>query len=362
MRLHLITLLVASLCATAAAFSADKAAEKFTVIAGGGTAIDGGPATGVKLNQPFCFHVMPDGSAWLAEQDGNRVRRYGADGTLVTVVGTGEKGASGVPGPGTKALLNGPHHLLPLPDGRVLIADTYGRRTLQLDPKTGVVKLFAGTGETGYSGDGGPADQAKTSDAYSLALSKDQKTVFIADIQNRRVRAVDLTTGIIRTAVGNGGKTAPKDGEKADQCSLVDPRSVAVDGDGRLWILERNGHCLRVVDLDGTIKTVVNTSGQKGNSGDGGDARQATMNGPKDLFIDRDGAVLIADCENHVIRRFDPKSGIITRIAGTGKKGTGTPGLPLETALDRPHGVHVGPDGALYISDSSNHRVLKLVR
>ena len=357
MRLHLLPLLFVSLCVAAA----DKAAEKFTLIAGGGTAVDGGPATGVKLNQPFCFHVMPDGSAWLAEQDGNRVRRYGADGTLVTVVGTGEKGASGVPGLGAKALLNGPHHLLPLPDGRLLIADTYGRRVLQLDAKSGAVKLFAGTGETGYSGDGGPADQAKTSDAYSLALSKNQQTVFIADIQNRRVRAVDIATGIIRTAVGNGAKGAPKDGEKADQCSLVDPRALAVDGDGRLYILERGGNCVRVVDLDGTIKTVVG-NGQKGNSGDGGDARQATMNGPKDLFVDRDGALLIADCENHVIRRYDPKTGIITRIAGTGKNGKGVPGAPLETALDRPHGVHVGADGALYISDSNNHRVLKLVR
>ncbi len=352
MRLHLIPLLVLSLCAAAA--------ERFTVITGGGTQVDG-PATQVKLIQPFCFHVMPDGSAWLAEQDGNRVRRY-VDGVLTTVVGNGTKGVSGVPGPGTAALVNGPHHLLPLPDGRLLIADTYGRRTLQLDPQTGVVKLFAGTGEMGYSGDGGPADQAKTSDAYSLALSKDQKTVFIADIQNRRVRAVDIATGIITTAVGNGGKSAPKDGEKASTCSLVDPRSVAVDGDGQLYILERNGHCLRVVGVDGTIKTVVNTAGKKGHSGDGGDARQATMNGPKDLFIDRDGAVLIADCENHVIRRYDPKSGLITRIAGTGQAGGGEPGLPLDTALNRPHGVHVGPDGALYISDSSNHRVLKLKR
>ncbi len=337
------------------------AAESLQVIAGGGTAVDGGPATGVKLTQPFCFHVMPDGTAWLAEQDGNRVRHYGSDGTLVTVVGTGVKGTDGLGGPGTKALLNAPHHLLPLPDGRLLIADTYNKRVLQFDPKSGVVKAFAGTGDSGYAGDGGPAEIAQLSDAYSLALTKDQKSVFIADIQNRRVRAVDLTTGIIRTAVGNGGKSAPKDGEKADHCSLVDPRAVAVDGDGRLYILERGGNCVRVVDLDGTIKTVVG-NGQKGNSGDGGDARQATMNGPKDLFIDHDGALLIADTENHVIRRYDPKTKLITRIAGTGKNGKGAPGLPLETALDRPHGINVGADGALYISDSNNGRVLKLVR
>jgi sugar lactone lactonase YvrE len=336
-------------------------AERFTVIAGGGSAVDGGPATGVELDQPFCFHVMPDGSAWLAEQDGNRVRRFASDGTLTTVVGNGAKGRDGVGGPGAKVQLDGPHHLLPLPDGRLLIADTYNRRVLQLDPASGIVSAFAGTGETGFSGDGGPAAKARLSDAYSLALSKDRGTVFIADIQNRRIRAVDLASGTIRTVAGNGGKTAPKDGERAEQASLVDPRSVAVDGDGRLYILERGGHCLRVVEVDGTIRTVAGT-GAKGDSGDGGDARKATMNGPKDLSVDRDGSVLIADCENHVIRRYDPRSGVITRVAGTGSKGKGAAGAPLETALDRPHGVHVGPDGALYICDSNNHRVLKLVR
>jgi streptogramin lyase len=71
---------------------------------------------------------------------------------------------------------------------------------------------------------------------------------------------------------------------------------------------------------------------------------------------------LIADCENHVIRRYDPKSGKITRVAGTGTKGNGKPGPPLSTPLDRPHGVHIGPDGSLYICDSNNGRILKLAR
>ena len=337
------------------------AAESFIVFAGGGNAVDGGPATGVKLIQPFSIVVNADGSAWTAEQDGNRIRRMTSDGSITTVVGTGVKGTAGVGGPGTKAEVNGPHHLLVLPDGRLIIADTYNKRVLQFDAKTGVVAAFAGTGETGFSGDGGPAVSATTSDAYSIALSKDKETIYLADIQNRRIRAIAIKTGIITTVAGNGAKGAPKDGELAASAPLMDPRSVAVDADGRLYILERNGNCLRVVENDGKIHTVVGT-GAKGNSGDNGDAKLATLNGPKDLFIDHDGTVLIADCENHVIRRYDPKSGQITRVAGTGTKGNGKPGKPLETALDRPHGVHIGPDGSLYICDSNNGRILKLAR
>ncbi len=337
------------------------AAESLVVVAGGGAHVNDGPATAVKLIQPFCFFVNADGSAWLAEQDGNRVRRYNPDGTLTTVVGNGKKGTAGVGGPGLQAEVNGPHHLLVLPDGRLLIADTYNRRTLQYDPKTAVVSAFAGTGEMGYSGDGGPAVSAQTSDAYSLALSHDKKNVYLADIQNRRVRAINLETGIITTVAGTGEKGVPPDGVLASKAPLLDPRSVAVGADGRLYILERNGHCLRVINDDGTIHTVVGT-GKKGNSGDNGPAIQATLNGPKDLCLDRDGTLLIADCENHVIRRYDPPTGLITRVAGTGAKGMTPAGKPLETALNRPHGIFAGPDGALYISDSGNGRVLKLAR
>ena len=96
-------------------------------------------------------------------------------------------------------------------------------------------------------------------------------------------------------------------------------------------------------------------------SGDGGPALAATLNGPKHLCLDRDGTVLIADAENHVIRRYDPKAGLITRVAGTGKPGVaGLGGDPLQWELRRPHGVTIAPDGALYITDSYNDRVLKV--
>jgi hypothetical protein len=134
---------------------------------------------------------------------------------------------------------------------------------------------------------------------------------------------------------------------------------VAADGEGNVYILERSGHALRVVDRLGNIHTVAGT-GQKGMRGDGGPALQAELNGPKHLCVDGNGDILVADTENHLIRKFLPREGRIVRVAGTGKKGTvGLGGDPLKAALNQPHGVYYHPSGIIYIADSSNQRVLK---
>jgi glucose/arabinose dehydrogenase len=129
-----------------------------------------------------------------------------------------------------------------------------------------------------------------------------------------------------------------------------------------VYILERNGHALRVVGRDGKIRTVVNAAGKKGAEGDGGDALVATMNGPKHLCVDRDDNVIIADAENNLIRKYVPATGKILRVAGTGKKGAdGLNGPPQQCELNRPHGVTVHRDGTLFITDSYNNRILKIV-
>jgi hypothetical protein len=154
----------------------------------------------------------------------------------------------------------------------------------------------------------------------------------------------------------------PTDGADAAKSPLVDPRAVTVDRAGNVYVLERGGHALRVVDASGKIRTVVGT-GQKGNSGDDGPALQATMNGPKHLCVDRDGGVIIADTENHVVRKYWPQDGRITRVAGSGKKGSGgVPGPALEVELNQPHGVYLRANGEIYISDATNHRILKIVK
>jgi sugar lactone lactonase YvrE len=206
-----------------------------------------------------------------------------------------------------------------------------------------------------------PADRVRAAGPYNIALDPAGAQLFIADL--RRIHAIDLATGRTRVVAGNGEKGVPKDGALATESPLFDPRAVTADRRGNLYILERNGHALRVVDRDGRIRTVVNASGEKGASGDGGDALQATLNGPKHLCVDLEDNVIIADAENNLIRKYVPATGKILRVAGTGKVGTaGLGGPPELSELHRPHGVTVHRDGTLYITDSYNNRILKIVR
>jgi hypothetical protein len=165
---------------------------------------------------------------------------------------------------------------------------------------------------------------------------------------------------VVSTVAGNGDKGVPADGAEATRAPLVDPRAVAADADGNVYVLERAGHALRVVDARGRMRTVAGT-GKAGASGDGGDGRRATLNEPKHLCIDKDSAVIIADTDNHVIRKYLPRRGKIVRVAGTGTNGSAGVGGPPELAeLNQLHGVHVGPGGDLYIADSGNHRILRI--
>ena len=144
----------------------------------------------------------------------------------------------------------------------------------KVDAQTGSITNFAGTGRKGFSGDGGPATQAEFGGVYCLALDEANQTLALADLDNRRIRQIDLKTGIVSTVAGNGKKGVPADGDDARRAPLVDPRAVALDGRGNVYILERSGHALRVVDRSGKIRTLAGT-GQPGDSGDGGDARRA---------------------------------------------------------------------------------------
>jgi hypothetical protein len=328
---------------------------------GNGTGGDGIPADRAQLASPFGVAFDARGTLFFVELTGQRVRMIGSDGLVRNVAGTGQKGDTGDGGPALQAEFNGMHSLVTTRSGDILVADTWNNRVRKIDPRTGRITALAGTGRKGFSGDGGPAAQAEFGGIYCVALDEPGDALYLADLDNRRIRVVNLKTGLVSTLAGNGQKGVPEDGADARSAPLVDPRAVAVDGRGNVYILERAGHALRVVDRAGTIRTVAGT-GAKGASGDGGDARKATLNGPKHLCVDSQGNVLIADTENHRIRLYRPADDTIVNLAGNGRKGTaGLGGPPGDAELFNPHGVTIGPGGVLYISDSGNHRILKIV-
>jgi len=337
------------------------AAETVALVAGGGSDTNTSTpikAAEAKLSAPFGVDFDRAGNLYVVEMTGQRVRRLDHSGMLTVIAGTGEKGARD--GAASQAQFNGIHNLA-ISGDQIFLADTWNNRVRVLDLKAGNVSRVIGTGEKGFAGDGRGAVNAQFGGIYCVSIGGDGQ-LYLADLDNLRIRAVDPKTGLVRTVAGNGKKGVPPDGAKAIDAPLVDPRAVIADRAGRVYVLERNGNALRMVETNGTIRTIVGT-GQKGNSGDGGAALRATLNGPKHLCLDLDGNILIADTENHVVRKYLLGDGRIIRIAGSGKKGNkGVGGLPLEVELNQPHGVYVHADGTLYISDSSNHRVLKLAR
>ncbi len=332
---------------------------RLTLVAGGKTIGDSATPE-PSLVSPFGIGFDAQRTLFFVEMTTHRLRKLGRDGQLITLTGSGHEGNGGDQGPASKAELNGPHSLAVAKNGDIFVADTWNNRIRKIDAQSSVITNFAGTGKKGFSGDGGPAIQAEFGGVYCLALDEANQTLALADLDNRRIRQIDLKTGVVSTVAGNGNKRVPVNGTDARSAPLVDPRAVAVDGSGNLYILERSGHALRVVDRTGKIRTLAGT-GQPGDSGDGGDARLARLNGPKHLCVSPQGSVIIADTENHRIRVYDPQDKTITTIAGTGRKGTAGVGGPARDAeLAQPHGVTVGPDGFLYIADSSNNRIVRI--
>ncbi|MBM3852322.1 MAG: hypothetical protein FJ399_04110 [Verrucomicrobia bacterium] len=328
-------------------------AGRILLVAGGPEERTDVPAVQAALKEPFGIGWDAGGNLFIVEmRSGNRLLQVDLRGNLSHVAGQPSPGDTGDGGPALRAQFNGPHNLAVLPEGDVVIADTWNGRVRRVQVAAGTVASLPGYGV--------PAAQARAAGPYCISLNPEGTRLVIADL--RRVHLLDLRTGQTRVAAGNGQKGVPTDGALAVEAPLVDPRAAAFDRHGNLYILERGGHALRVVDRAGKIRTVVNASGQRGAEGDGGPALAAKMNGPKHLCVDRDDSVIIADAENHLIRRYLPATGTIHRVAGTGRKGSaGLGGPPEQCELNRPHGVAVHRDGTLFIVDSYNNRILKIV-
>ncbi len=220
---------------------------------------------------------------------------------------------------------------------------------------SGAVTVVAGNGASGYIGDGFDATRAELYAPSGIAVSP-TGDVYIADKWNFRVRKVD-TTGVITTVAGIGLVGYAGDGGPATAAQLSYPADVALDTARNLFIADSKNHVVRRVDaVTGVITTVAGT-GQTGFSGDGGPATAAKLKQPVSVTVDPTGAVLIADTMNSRLRRVDPFTGTITTIAGTGQAGfSGDGGAATAAKLSTPGGVSATPIG-IVIADTGNNRV-----
>ena len=330
-----------------------------TTLAGNGIASgsgDGGPATQATLNTPASVAIDTSGNVYVADAFNHRVRRVAPDGVITAYAGTGQAGFDGDGAQAVDAQLRSPLGVAVDGAGNLYIADTYNHRIRKVTAD-GIVSTIAGTGESGFGGDGGPGTAAMLSYPTGIAVTGDG-TLYIADTRNHRVRKL-AADGTIYTAAGTGAAGYNGDGGPADLARLNSPRDVAVSADGALYIVDRENRRVRRVDADGVITTVAGT-GSSGFNGDRGEATQANLRAPYGVAVDPYGNLYIADTFNHRVRKVDP-GGSISTVAGSDRFGFSGDGFGAGfAALHYPLSVAVDIAGNLYIADTFNHRIRKV--
>lgn len=338
-----------------------------TVVAGNGFTFgtgDGGLATDASLAFPNAVALDANGNLYIAEFA--RVRKV-SGGIITTVAGTGEQGFSGDGGPATSATIYDPQGLAVDTSGNLYIADTYNNRIRKVSG--GTITTVAGNGSSGFSGDGDPATSATLD--YPWGLTCDAAgNLYISDNGNNRIRKV--SGGIIATVAGNGNNTFSGDGGLAVNASLSDPFGVAVDAAGNLYIADSGNFRIRKVS-QGIITTVAGT-GAKGLAGDGGPALSAMLEYVTGIALDSRGTVYFTnDPGTNVgpffgsggwLREVTPQ-GVINTVAGNGNfRFSGDGGAATSATLNwtdlLPAGVAIDGDGALYIADTLNNRIRKV--
>jgi streptogramin lyase len=334
--------------------SADSTIRTFAGTGTKGLSGNGGPAIKAQINDPTGISRGHDGALYICDTANHRIRKISADGKISTVAGTGEPGWNGDGGPATKAKLHSPYEVRSDAAGNLFWVERLSHTVRKRDAKSGIVSTIVGTGAAGFSD--GAGTKAQLNDPHSIAFDS-RGDLYIADVKNHRIRKVNMKSGRVSTFAGTGEKKPATDGAPFATSPLHGPRALDFDKQGNLWLALREGNAIFKLDLaKGTIHHIAGT-GKKGFTGNGGPAKEAALNGPKGISVAPNGNVYIADTENHAIRMIDVKRGTIDLVAGTGTRGNGPEGDPLQCHLSRPHGIFVDADGSIFIGDSETHRV-----
>lgn len=320
---------------------------------------------------PEDIEFGPDGTPWILDWNNHMVRRVLSDGTVETVVGDfvgdGPPDQSDLapPGaPGRTVRLNHPTDIEFAPDGTMYLAAWHNHKIRRIDPETGLVMVAAGRGP-GFEGDGGPFEEALLDQPKAIDFGPDG-TMYILDQRNQRIRKVSGVDGTITTVVGTGEAGYSGDGGPPRQAQLnfdtgpnPNPSGALVLGpDGALYVADALNYRIRRVDFDKDVIETIAGAGTKGFSGDGGPATAAQISAVADMEFGPDGRLYIADTGNNCVRAIDPDTGNIEMVwNGDGD----SPGLKgRRRYLNSPMGIAFDQDGHLYIADTFNSRIIRL--
>ena len=302
-------------------------------------------------DDPFAESGTVNSHAFTHQTDLSGTVRYVVTGTAPA------RRFSGDGGPADQALLNFPTAVVVDRAGHLYIADTLNHRVRRVDAATGVITTVAGLGQPRCSGDGKLAVDAGLNEPAALAVS-DGGVLYIADQSNNRVRAVDLTTGMIYTVAGTGTAAYNGDDVAATETGLAGPSGLALAPDGTLFIADSFNGRIRAVDpVTGLIRTVVGDGGEYRYQGPDEPA-SSSLSRPSGIALDEQGNLFFTDSDNHLVRRWDRITGRIERIAGVGVAHYGgDEGAALDASLSYPFGVVMDRAGHLLVADTFNHRI-----
>ena len=335
-----------------------------STVAGNGQWIyrgDGGLATQSPLFLPMGEAADAAGNLYISDSNNQRIRLVNAaTGIMTTVVGNGIAGFGGDGGQATSAMLNSPADVKLDGAGNLYIVDGGNHTVRMVNAATGVIWTIAGIGgDSGYSGDGGPATKAHLAYPSAVAFDGDH-SLYISDTGNNAIRKVDLSTGIITTVAGTGAAGYSGDGGQATSAQLYYPWGITLGNDGSLYIADLSNNCIRKVSTTGTISTVVG-NGTRGYGGDSGPATRAQLNVPASVVMDVAGNLYVADSGNQLVRKVSATNGVIQTIAGVYGGGAIGDGVAANTTtLDGPYALFLDGPGNLYIADMF-HQLIRMV-
>ena len=275
---------------------------------------------------------------------------------IVTFAGTGQPGYSGDGGPATRALLNNPFGVVRGPDGALYVCDTMNH-VIRKVTATGTISTVVGSGKPGYWGDGRSAAAAGLNEPYEVRFDK-KGNMFVVERLNHVVRRIGAKNGIISTVAGTGKAGFSGDGGPGIQAALRQPHSIQFDAQGALYICDIGNHRVRRVNLRTGIITTFAGTGEQVPTPDGARIEDTPLNGPRAIDFDREGNLWLALREGNAVYRLDLTSKTIYHMAGTGERGfTGNAGPALQATLSGPKGLGIGPDGNVYLVDTESHSI-----